>query len=145
MKHVIVLLILFVTFTIAFSRTEAEKGTISITIKGIENKGGIMMIALFTEEDKFLKTPSYAKEVSISNETEIEVIFEDIPYRRYAFSIFHDLNENGELDSNMIMIPKEPIGFSNNYFPKFGPPKFKNAAFDLDKEHIRMTVNLKSY
>jgi uncharacterized protein (DUF2141 family) len=128
-----------------FSNAQAEEGMIGITVKGIENTGGVMMIALFNEEDKFLETPSYYQEVNISNETEIEVVFKDIPYRRYAVSIYHDLNENGELDSNMVRIPKEPIGFSNDYFPKFGPPKFKSAAFDLNQQNIRMAVNLRSY
>ena len=145
MKNILTLLILLVTVNSTFSNTVVEEGAISITVKGIENKGGIMMIALFKEEDKFLKTPSYYEEVIISNETEIEVVFKDVPYTRYAVSIFHDINENGELDSNMIMIPKEPIGFSNDYFPKFGPPKFKNASFDLNQKDISMTVNLRSY
>ena len=145
MKNIIALLILLMTVTSTYSNTEVEEGAISITIKGIENKGGIMMIALFKEEDKFLKTPSYYEEIMISNETEIEVVFKDVPYTRYAVSIFHDLNENGELDSNMIRIPKEPIGFSNDYFPKFGPPKFKNASFDLNQKDVSMTVNLRSF
>jgi uncharacterized protein (DUF2141 family) len=43
------------------------------------------------------------------------------------------------------MIPKEPIGFSNEYFPKFGPPKFKNASFTFDQEILHKMVNLKTY
>jgi len=145
MKHVIVLLILMMTYTSNISNQLVEEGTIIMTIRGIENQGGIMMVALFKEDDKFLKTPSFSREVPISTENEIEVVFKNVPYRKYAVSIFHDLNENGDLDSNMIMIPKEPVGFSNDYFPKFGPPKFKNAAFDLDQKEMRMIVNLKSY
>ena len=145
MKHLVAFFILFMTYSATFSNSQVEEGTIYITIKGIENEGGIMMIALFNEEDNFLKTPSYSQEVIISEEIQIEVVFKEVPYGRYAVSIFHDLNENGELDSNIIRIPKEPIGFSNDYFPKFGPPKFKNAAFDLNQKDIKMTANLKSY
>ena len=145
MKHLIALLILLITYSSTFPNSQVEEGTIIITIKGIENKDGIMMVALFNEDDKFLKIPSFSQELPISDETEIEVIFKNIPYRKYAVSIYHDLNENGDLDSNMFMIPKEPIGFSNDYFPKFGPPKFKNAAFDLGQKELRMTVNLKTY
>ena len=145
MKYINILLILLITYTSTFSNHLAEEGTIIITIKNIENQGGIMMVAIFKEDDKFLETPSFSQEIPLSTETEIEVIFENIPYRKYAVSIFHDLNENGDLDSNMIRIPKEPVGFSNDYFPKFGPPKFKNAAFDLDQKEMRMIVNLKSY
>ena len=145
MKRVIVFLILIIMSSSSFSNPPVEEGEISIKIKGIENKGGIMMIALFKEDDKFLKIPSYYQEVEVYDETEIEVVFKNLPYKKYAVSIYHDINENGELDSNMVMIPKEPIGFSNDYFPKFGPPKFKNAAFDLNQSEIDMTVNLRSY
>ena len=138
-------MILLITCSTTFPNSQVEEGTIFLTIKEIENKDGVMMVALFNEDDKFLKIPSYSQEIPISDETEIKVIFRNIPYRKYAVSIYHDLNENGDLDSNMIMIPKEPIGFSNDYFPKFGPPKFKHAAFDLDQKELKMTVNLKTY
>jgi uncharacterized protein (DUF2141 family) len=122
-----------------------QKGTLVIEITGIENKGGIMMVGLFKETDKFLKIPSFNKETAIKDESVISVKFENISFDTYAISIYHDLNENGELDSNFIGIPKEPVGFSNNYFPKFGPPKFKKAAIDLNQKELKLNVNLSTY
>ena len=131
--------------TTAYPEVTGDEGKITVKIKDIEHKGGIMMVALFCEEDKFLKEPSFYKEVPVTRESELEVSFDNIPYKRWAVSIYHDLDRNGELNSNALMIPKEPIGFSNEYFPKFGPPRFKNAAFELHEEEIRLTVHLKTY
>jgi uncharacterized protein (DUF2141 family) len=122
-----------------------QEGTIIIEITGIETEGGIMMVGLFKDTDKFLKIPSYNKDPKITDESNITVKLENIPYGTYAVSIYHDLNENGELDSKFMGIPKEPVGFSNNYFPKFGPPKFKNASFDLNQKELKIAVNLRTY
>jgi len=144
MKIIFVILFLIQSSLIAFAQSNQE-GTIIIEITGIENKGGIMMVGLFKETDKFLEIPSFNKETIIKDESVISVKFENIPFDTYAISIYHDLNENGELDSNFIGIPKEPIGFSNNYFPKFGPPKFKKAAIDLNQKELELNVNLSTY
>ena len=54
-------------------------------------------------------------------------------YKRQAF---HDVNENGKMDTNFIGIPKEPIGISNNAKGFMGPPKFNNAKFLLNKNTV---------
>ncbi len=54
----------------------------------------------------------------------------------YAAQIFHDLNENGKLDTNALGIPKEPYGFSNNKKGIFGKPKFKKVSFMVKDKDI---------
>jgi len=145
MKQLIIGSLLILGSISDYSEPNQSNGTLVLEITGIDDKGGVMMIAVFKEDDKFLKEPSYAEEVSINEESNITVKFNNIPFDTYAISIYHDLNENGELDSNFIKIPKEPIGFSNEYFPKFGPPKFKNASFILNQNELKMNVNLETY
>jgi uncharacterized protein (DUF2141 family) len=145
MKNLLIICILFMHLEVAYPQSDPSTGSIIVRVANIENKGGIMMIALFTENDDFLEEPSYYQEIPIEDESEIEVTFEKIPFGTYATSIYHDLNENGELDSNFFGIPKEPTGFSNDYVPKFGPPKFKNASFSLSQEELPLTVNLRDY
>jgi uncharacterized protein (DUF2141 family) len=144
MKVIFTFLIIWATTGIYAGENE-PKGKVVVTVSGIQNNEGIMMVALFGEHDKFLKEPSFWKEIPVSSQSDIEVTFTGIPYGVYAASIYHDLNKNGELDSNMFMIPKEPIGFSNDYFPKFGPPKFKNASFEINGPTTTLSVALKTY
>ena len=45
-------------------------------------------------------------------------------------------NENKKIDTNFLGIPKEPYGFSNQKKGRFGPPKFKEVVFKLNKSDI---------
>lgn len=50
---------------------------------------------------------------------------------RYAFAFYHDANDNHQLDRDMVGIPQEGYGFSNNVRPGMGAPSFESAAFDV--------------
>ena len=52
----------------------------------------------------------------------------DLAPGHYALSAFHDENDNGELDTNLLGIPSEGYGFGNDASAAFGPPRFEAAA-----------------
>ena len=54
----------------------------------------------------------------------------------------HDVNDNQKLDTNWIGIPKEPVAISNNARGRLGPPKWKDAMFELREATQELTVNL---
>lgn len=56
----------------------------------------------------------------------IKVTLHDLPAGDYAIKLFHDENDNGELDSNLLGLPQEGYGFSNNA-GAFGPASFADA------------------
>ena len=56
----------------------------------------------------------------------------DLAPGRYALSAFHDENDNGALDANLLGIPSEGYGFGNDASAAFGPPSFEAAAVDVD-------------
>lgn len=60
----------------------------------------------------------------------------DVPPAEYALLVFYDENANDRIDKNFIGIPREPLGFSNNYQPK-GPPSYARAAFTLAEGESR--------
>ncbi len=57
----------------------------------------------------------------------------------------HDANGNGKLDSNMMGIPKEGFGFSNDATGSFGPPGFDEAKFNLTGKDQVVVITLKYY
>lgn len=59
------------------------------------------------------------------------ITFADIPAGDHAIKAFHDVNDNGKLDTNWMGIPTEPYGFSNNAMGTFGPPSFQQASFGV--------------
>jgi len=65
-----------------------------------------------------------------------------VPLGTYAVTVYHDVNDNQKLDTNWIGIPKEPVAISNNAKGRLGPPKWKDASFELREATQELTVNL---
>lgn len=81
----------------------------------------------------FVPIPGQAKELRFDL---------DLPPGKYAMSVYEDLNGNHKLDHNMIGIPREPVGASNNPKGRFGPPRFAECAFELGSAGETITVNI---
>ena len=120
-------------------------GSVTVEVNNINEEEGTLRIGLFSPDDKFLETPSYTKDIKIERESTVTAIFVNIPYGTYAISVFHDIDNNDELDANFMGIPKEPVGFSNDHKPKMGPPNFKGAAFTLESPEIHQKIELYTY
>lgn len=116
------------------------QGRLEIIVQNIDPLRGTIRVALYNREERFMKEHFQIREVkAFSNNTSI--FFDNLPAGDYAFSIFHDINDNGELDTNFLGIPREPWGFSNNARGRFGPPGFGAAKFRVEG-HVVMKVML---
>lgn len=103
--------------------------TMEVIVKNVDASVGNIAVALFSNEADFLKKRFAAKQVK-AGKGDVHLIFENIPAGEYAISAYHDANTNGELDKNLMGIPKEGFGFSNDAMGMFGPPDFKKASFE---------------
>lgn len=109
----------------------AEKNifsTFTLVVEGVEDPFGEIRIAVFDSENRYLDEPSYAEIVPVSD-TMIEWQIDDLAYGQYAIAVYHDKNKNGKLDINILGIPIENYGFSNNARSKFGPASWGEAKF----------------
>ena len=120
---------LMVTIALGMLTQLGRSQTMEVVIKNVDASVGNIAAALFSNEADFLKTRFASTKVK-ANKGEVHLVFENIPVGKYALSVYHDANVNGELDKNMIGIPKEGFGFSNDAMGMFGPPDFEKASFD---------------
>ena len=68
-------------------------------------------------------------------------VFSGVPAGRYAVKSFADENGNATLDTNLIGLPTERYGFSNNARGRMGPPGFDAAAVEVGADtHIRFEL-----
>jgi uncharacterized protein (DUF2141 family) len=118
--------------------------TIEVTVKNIEKAKGTIRVGLFTNENDFLKKAADGKVVKAIG-TEVKVVFENLKAGEYAVSVIHDENENGELDTNGIGMPKEGFAFGNNAMGTFGPPSFEKAKVIVDKSPVKQVIQLKYF
>jgi uncharacterized protein (DUF2141 family) len=74
---------------------------------------------------------------------QMEVSFTGLPKGRYAVAAYQDLNSNGSLDRSLLGWPTEPVGASNGATGMVGPPRFRDAAFELKQATQLIEVKLK--
>ena len=66
----------------------------------------------------------------------------DVPYGSYAVSVLHDENKDGELNTGLLGIPQEGIGFSNDPRIIKGTPSFeKTRRMHRKQAGLRNTVS----
>jgi uncharacterized protein (DUF2141 family) len=139
------LFIVVIISAMVFSGSNSSaQGNIEVTVKNIEEAKGSIRIGLFTNETDFLKKVAEGKVVKATG-SEVKVVFENLKAGEYAVSVIHDENENGELDTNGIGMPKEGFAFGNNAMGMFGPPSFEKAKVVVDKETIKQVIELKYF
>jgi 4,4'-diapolycopenoate synthase len=66
----------------------------------------------------------------------------NLPPGIYAVTVYEDLNSNHKLDHNLIGVPREPVGVSNNPSARFGPPHFDECSFHLGDTAQTITIAL---
>ena len=141
MKHS--LLILLLTF-VGLSFAKSEPVSISAKITGAKANQGQVMCELYANKKDFLKkaVAKITQPVDANGQATCE--FGQHASGDYAVTVIHDVDSNGELKTNFLGLPKEPVGMSNNHVPKFGPPKFKKAKIQVNNDYI-FKINLASY
>lgn len=124
--------------------SEASDG-IYIDISGAANDTGVMRIALYENKESFnIIEHSFLRSTAMISEgnARVAVPFELVP-ERFAVAIFHDENENGQLDRNRFDVPTERYGFSLNAKGTSAPPTYSNTVVERPKIGNSIQVSIR--
>ncbi|MEY3193938.1 MAG: hypothetical protein RIQ78_34 [Bacteroidota bacterium] len=115
-----------------------------LTISNIQQPTGHVFIAVYDNEAAFLQIGKMRdhKIIPVHQKDPLHITFPQLPPGSYAISCFHDLNGNGKLDTNLVGIPTEPYGFSNNARPKFRAPTWMEAIIYCSTASTQQTIQL---
>jgi uncharacterized protein (DUF2141 family) len=139
MKKIIPLFIIFLSGTLFLN----AQNSIEVEIHNFKSNKGQALVGLYNSEDSFLKEEYKGKIVKISNKKAV-LTFDDLPDGNYAVTVIHDEDGNEDLTTNFLGIPKESIGASNDAPARFGPPKWKDAMFEVrNGKTLKKKINLK--
>lgn len=110
----------------------ANTATLEITFANLRAPTGQIMLALFDSQESFDRggAPVRAIMVPVSGDTATATI-PGILHGRYGFKVLHDIDGDGEMDTNPFGMPIEPFAFSNNAVGQMGPARWDAAAFDV--------------
>ena len=117
---------------------------LGISFTNIQEAKGSLYIGIYDSEAAFMKEEMvrFKKIMPVKAAGIFNLDVSDLQPGIYAISCFHDLNNNGKLDTNLFGIPTEPYGFSNNARPKFRAPKWAEAKFELKTGSGQISIRL---
>jgi len=131
--RVIILFVIFLMISVTFLRAQSS---LTVEIVNLENNKGVLLVDLMDKHEKTV-IDTICKIV----DNKCTIVFKELKNDQYAIRYFHDENTNDELDTNILGIPKEGYGFSNDAYGKFGPKDFKEWLFEVSGDtNIRMNT-----
>ncbi len=126
--------ILFIILLFYTQLCLGQTAKLSLIIENISIAKGNLEIGIYNDAKSFPKEDKEYKALKHSVISKKETLTLVLPVGEYAIAVFHDKNANGKCDRNLLRIPTEAYGFSNNVKPRFSAPNFKDAKFKLDKD-----------
>ena len=121
----------------------APAQVIRITFVGLSNNIGRVGCIIFNSADGFPRVRSKAAgrtHAPIQNQAGT-CEFKNLPPGTYAAAVFHDQYETGKMKTNLLGMPQEAFGFSNDAKPStLTPPSFDAASFSYPGGTMDITV-----
>ena len=116
--------------------------TLTLTVTDIVTAEGFLSAALFDESGYSAGGSTRGKRVEVSGD-KVVVSFNDLPIGEYGIKMFHDIDGDGDMNTNLFGIPSEPFAFSNNARGTMGPAKWEQAKFTVSSGENSHTISLK--
>ena len=145
MQFIILLVIqLLATAGPLLSANDQPKNFVTVIVTDIGGQKGEIMAALFASEKSFPNDSKAAFKVAKTPAAGGKAVlqFEQVPPGKYAIALFHDVNGDGKLNTNVIGIPKEGYGVSNNVKNLFSGPSFRQSAFE-HRNNTTLTITMR--
>lgn len=141
MRTLLILLILPLSHNI-YNR----KIPLNIEIDNLRNSEGSVIITVFKDQKGFdddipVMRKAIPKKGNMKNgifKTKIS-----LPQGIYGLALFDDENDDGEMNYNLVGMPKEGYGFSNFYHTGLKKPKFSDFSFKLSANTGIMKIRLR--
>jgi len=135
----------YLAFTLASCAlflTDVAAKELTFTINNIKEGQGKIYVQLFKGENNYRLGKPHSVAIATSDAKETTLVFNDLTEGDYALRYFHDQNDNGKMDVNLMGAPQEGYGFSNNAKPSYGPVKFADAKFSISADKITNTSDV---
>lgn len=127
----------------AFASVPAFAAELTIHLHGIRAQTGLVKVALVDSQEAWDgKAAPVQGEGAPPHGEDASFTFKDLKPGNYAVLITHDENGNGKLDTNVMGMPLEGYGFSNN--PQvMRKPAWDEARFTVTDSDVAIDVELR--
>lgn len=120
-----------------------EEPALRLTLRNVAPGKGQLLVGVCRKEEFLGSRCAFTTVVPAQSNPQVIIVPKArLAPGRYAVQVVHDRDADGRLDTNVLGIPSEPVGFSRNAVGRFGPPKFDSAAIDYDGQPLDLTIDL---
>jgi uncharacterized protein (DUF2141 family) len=118
-----------------------QAAQVEVHVTGVTDTRGHVRVELCTRKTFLTESCPYGgASPAMVGETLVEV---EAPPGEYAVQAFHDETDTGRVHQNLLGIPHERIGFSNDAPLGLRGPSFDAAAVFIGEEARRITLRLR--
>lgn len=110
---------------------QTDTASLQINLEDLRATHGTVYLAVYANEADYENGPAVSAIDLDVSDVEATVNLDGLAPGAYGIKMYHDVNGNGEMDTNPFGMPTEPFAFSNNANGRFGPAKWDAAAFDI--------------
>jgi len=137
---------LFAGLLFISSSSMAQTQNVQVTVSGVKTDKGQLVLNIFNDQATYEKeTP--ARKIKIDKKKLVNgstVVTIPLEPGVYGITLLDDENNNGEMDKNMLKMPKEGFGFSNFYLEKMKRPTFEDFKILVTADHnTRVEIKVK--
>ena len=117
--------------------------TLVVEVETDEWEGKMLYIAVYQSEESFLELDQWVEGVTVPVTVPItRLVFENVPALPTAVSGFIDIKRDETLTRNLIGLPVEPWGFTNDISVFFSRPTFDSTQVPATppETHVRFAM-----
>jgi uncharacterized protein (DUF2141 family) len=119
---------------------------LAVRVERVKAGMGPVLCDLFNAAEGFPgPSPIIGGSQEVAASAEPVCTFTGLPAGEYAVSVIQDENANGALDSNVLGVPLEGYGASNNVLPATSAPRWNDSRLSVDgAAALSITVRLQN-
>jgi uncharacterized protein (DUF2141 family) len=120
----------------------AAAADLAIELSGLRVDSGHLQIALVDSAAGWDSQAAPVRATRIAAAGASRIVFEALAPGSYGVLVVHDENDNGRLDTNLLGMPVEGYGFSNNP-PVMRKPTWDEGRFELGADGATLAIVLR--
>lgn len=114
---------------------------LTVTLTNIQTQTGEIRVGVYNVTG-YDRGQAVAGADVAANAASVTVTVEGLTPGEYGIKLYHDVNSDGEMNSNPFGMPIEPFAFSNNAKGRFGPAKWNDARFEVTEDGAVQVIAL---
>jgi len=119
--------------------------SVTANVGPLRNTRGAVACRLYQSSEGFPRTTkgTVTRRVKVTGAI-ARCTFDRLPPGTYAIAVHHDENDNRKFDTNLLGIPLEGYGASNNHTPALRAPSWEESKFTLPRDKsIELSIALR--